>query len=101
MTQIAKSQHETGAGEGLPRPLSARGRIDPFIVMDVLRTANEKEAEGADIVHMEVGQPGTPAPARVIEAAHAALENSRLGYTEALGVPELRDRDGARSHAIR
>jgi aspartate/methionine/tyrosine aminotransferase len=40
---------------------------------------------------MEVGQPGTPAPAGVIEAAHAALENSRLGYTEALGVPELRE----------
>ncbi|MFQ5626925.1 MAG: pyridoxal phosphate-dependent aminotransferase [Methyloligellaceae bacterium] len=60
--------------------------------MDVLRTANERQAQGADIVHMEVGQPGTPAPARVIEAAHKALESSRLGYTEALGVPELRER---------
>ncbi len=85
-------QGKANPGPGLPRPLAGRGRIDPFIVMDVLRAANEKEARGADIVHMEVGQPGTPAPARVIEAARGALENSRLGYTEALGVPELRER---------
>lgn len=76
----------------MPRPLAARGRIDPFIVMDILRTANEKQASGADIIHMEVGQPGTPAPAGVIEAAHAALDRSMLGYTEALGVPALRER---------
>lgn len=85
-------QGEANPGHGLPRPLARRGRIDPFIVMDVLRVANEKEARGADIVHMEVGQPGTPAPARVVEAAHKALESSKLGYTEALGVPELRER---------
>lgn len=76
----------------MPRPLSERGRIDPFIVMDILRSANEKQAAGADIVHMEVGQPGTPAPARVVEAAQEALKSSALGYTEALGLPELRER---------
>ena len=79
-------------GQGLPRSLSERGRIDPFIVMDILRAANEKQADGADIVHMEVGQPGTPAPARVVEAAQAALKSSALGYTEALGLPKLRER---------
>ncbi len=92
MSQITKSNHETYSGTALPRPLAERGRIDPFIVMDILRTANEKQAKGADIVHMEVGQPGTPAPVGVIEAAHAALDSSKLGYTEALGVPELRER---------
>jgi aspartate/methionine/tyrosine aminotransferase len=93
--QNPTSPQETGAGAALPRPLSVRGRIDPFIVMDILRTANEKQASGADIVHMEVGQPGTSAPAGVIEAAHAALDTSRLGYTEALGIPELRERIAA------
>lgn len=77
---------------GLPGALSSRGDIDPFIVMDVLRTANELQAKGADIVHMEVGQPGTSAPARVIEAAHAALDQSPLGYTDALGLPALREK---------
>ena len=92
MTQTTQTRNKTtGTGE-LPRPLAVRSHIDPFIVMDVLRSANEQEAGGADVVHMEVGQPGTPAPASVIAAAHAALKGSRLGYTEALGIPELRER---------
>ncbi len=72
--------------------VSRRGAVPPFIVMDVLRAANERAQEGADIVHLEVGQPGTPAPRGVIEAAKAALEGDRLGYTEALGLPPLRQR---------
>lgn len=76
----------------LPAPLAKRSRIDPFIVMDVMRAANEREAEGNDVIHMEVGQPGTPAPKAVLDAAHAALRGERLGYTEALGLPRLRER---------
>ena len=76
----------------LPRAPARRSEIDPFIVMDVMRAANAREAAGDDIIHMEVGQPGTPAPRAVREAARAALENERLGYTEALGLPELRAR---------
>jgi aspartate/methionine/tyrosine aminotransferase len=88
-------ENEAGAQAPLPRPLAARSRIDPFIVMDVMRAANEREAEGADVIHMEVGQPGTPAPRAVIEAARNALDNERLGYTEALGLPRLRERIAA------
>ncbi len=69
-----------------------RGNIPPFIVMDVMRAAAEREATGKDVMHMEVGQPGTAAPAPVLEAAHAALESDRIGYTLAFGIPELRDR---------
>ena len=47
---------------GLPRKLARRSSIDPFIVMDVMREANAHQAEGRDIIHMEVGQPGTQAP---------------------------------------
>lgn len=72
--------------------VAQRGSIDPFIVMDVLRAANELAAAGEDIVHLEVGQPGTPAPRPVIAAAQAALGGELLGYTDALGVPELRRR---------
>ena len=54
---------------GLPRPPARRSEIDPFIVMDVMRAANAREAAGDDIIHMEVGQPGTPAPRAVREAA--------------------------------
>ncbi len=92
MSKPTPKSPDPNQSQDLPRALSQRGRIDPFIVMDILRAANEKQADGADIVHMEVGQPGTPAPARVVEAAQAALKSSALGYTEALGLPELRER---------
>ena len=41
---------------------SKRGNVDPFIVMDVMEAAREAEESGRRIIHMEVGQPGTPAP---------------------------------------
>ena len=41
---------------------SSRGEVDPFIVMDVMEAARAEEAAGRSVIHMEVGQPGTPAP---------------------------------------
>ena len=67
-----------------------RGDISPFIVMEVMRAAAEREASGAGVLHMEVGQPGTGAPQGVVDAARAALDEHRIGYTVALGIPELR-----------
>ena len=72
--------------------VARRGRIDPFIVMEVMRAAAERAATGADVVHLEVGQPSTPAPRKVLEAAKAALDRELIGYTLALGIPELRAR---------
>jgi aspartate/methionine/tyrosine aminotransferase len=72
--------------------VSKRGGVPPFIVMDVLRAANERAARGGDVLHLEVGQPGTAAPRAVIEAARAALERDRIGYTDATGQPSLRAR---------
>ena len=72
--------------------VAKRGTIPPFIVMDVLRAANEREAKGEGVLHLEVGQPGTRAPAPVLAVAAAALEDDLLGYTEALGLPGLRSR---------
>lgn len=57
-----------------------------------MNAAAAKEASGATVLHLEVGQPSTPAPAAVLAAAHAALDSDRLGYTGALGIPELRER---------
>ena len=71
--------------------VARRASIPPFIVMDVLRAANERAATGADVLHLEVGQPSTGAPQRVVEAARAALGRDVLGYTDALGIPPLRD----------
>jgi aspartate/methionine/tyrosine aminotransferase len=75
--------------------VSRRSGIDPFVVMDVMREANARQAAGDDIIHMEVGQPGTPAPRIVREAAKRAIDTGTLGYTDALGLPELRERIAA------
>ena len=70
---------------------SRRGLVPPFIAMDILRSANEREAAGADVIHLEVGQPGTSAPEPVLEAARRALTSERIGYTDALGIAPLRE----------
>jgi aspartate/methionine/tyrosine aminotransferase len=71
--------------------VSRRGQVPPFIVMDVMRAAAERAATGADVLHLEVGQPSTPAPRGVIAAARSALARDILGYTDALGIPPLRE----------
>jgi aspartate/methionine/tyrosine aminotransferase len=69
----------------------------PFIVMDVIAAANARAAAlpvGAPpVIRMEVGQPGTGAPAGAVAAVQAALRGGApLGYTEAFGRPSLRAR---------
>ena len=71
---------------------SKRSNVPPFIVMDVMAAAAQREAQGAHIIHMEVGQPAAPAPATAIKAAQTALALGRIGYTETLGIPSLRAR---------
>ena len=66
--------------------------VPPFIVMDVMRAAAEREASGNDVLHLEVGQPSTAAPDKVIQAAKRALESDKIGYTLALGQEPLRER---------
>jgi aspartate/methionine/tyrosine aminotransferase len=77
----------------MPMPFrpSRRGLVPPFIAMDVMRAANEREAAGQSVIHLEVGQPGTPAPGAVLDAARQALAEDRIGYTDALGIAPLRE----------
>ena len=72
--------------------VAERGAIAPFIVMDVMRNAARREAEGGDVIHLEVGQPSGQAPERVRVAAAQALATQPLGYTLALGTDALRRR---------
>ena len=71
---------------------SRRGNVPPFMVMDVMASAARIEASGGHVIHMEVGQPSSPAPKTAISAAHAALETGRIDYTAALGILPLRRR---------
>jgi len=72
--------------------VSRRGAVPAFIVMDVMQAAADREAAGGDVLHLEVGQPATPAPRGVIDAAKRALDDDRIGYTLAAGINPLRER---------
>ncbi len=69
---------------------SIRSNVDPFIVMDVMEDARKAEVDGKNIIHMEIGQPGTPAPKIAQEYLKDQLSINNLGYTVTLGLPELR-----------
>jgi aspartate/methionine/tyrosine aminotransferase len=89
---MVKRSSPPTAGAGKTPKASERSAIPPFIVMDVMQAAAERAATGADVVHMEVGQPATPAPQAALATVKRALERETLGYTMALGLPALRAR---------
>lgn len=64
--------------------------IQPFHVMELLARARELEAEGRDIVHMEIGEPDFETPAPITVAGIEALRQGRTHYTPARGLLELR-----------
>lgn len=70
--------------------VSLRAGIPPFHVMDVWLAAAERQRTHGDLVNLSAGQPSAGPPTAVREAAVAAIHRNQLGYTVALGIPELR-----------
>ena len=73
------------------RPARRLAEIEPFHVVELLTRARQLEAEGRDIIHMEVGEPDFPTPAPIANAAVDAIKRGKTLYTQALGLPELRE----------
>ncbi|MBS0554136.1 MAG: pyridoxal phosphate-dependent aminotransferase [Proteobacteria bacterium] len=65
--------------------------IQPFHVMELLRRARELEAQGRDIIHMEVGEPDFPTPQPMLDAATRFIAGGDVHYTSGLGLPALRE----------
>ncbi|MDB6061603.1 MAG: aminotransferase [Verrucomicrobiaceae bacterium] len=65
--------------------------IEPFRVMAILARARALEAQGRDIVHLEVGEPDFVTARPIVDAGIAALDSGRTFYTQAAGLPELRE----------
>ena len=65
--------------------------IPPFHVMDILAQAKRLEAQGKNIIHMEVGEPDFDTPQPILDAGIEALKSGKTHYTPALGLPELRE----------
>jgi aspartate/methionine/tyrosine aminotransferase len=74
----------------MTHPAQRTADIEPFRVMAILARARALEAEGHDIVHMEVGEPDFATPEPIVEAGIAALRAGHTHYTPALGLPTLR-----------
>jgi aspartate/methionine/tyrosine aminotransferase len=83
--------------------VAERASVPPFHVMDVLSAANARQRAKGDMVSLAAGQPSAGAPAPVRDAAAKALADQNLGYTEQLGIPEIREAVAghyARRHAL-
>jgi aspartate/methionine/tyrosine aminotransferase len=75
----------------MAKPYSARSRaIEPFHVMALLARANELQAAGHDVIHLEIGEPDFTTAAPIVAAGQAALAAGHTGYTAARGLPALR-----------
>jgi aspartate/methionine/tyrosine aminotransferase len=71
--------------------VALRAGVPPFYVMDVWLAAAERQRTHGDLVNLSAGQPSAGAPEPVRAAAASALHLNQLGYTVALGIPELRE----------
>ena len=74
----------------MPRSAARLDDIAPFHVVELLTRARQLEAEGRDIIHMEVGEPDFPTPQPIVDAAVDAIKSGKTRYTQSLGLPELR-----------
>lgn len=72
-------------------PSRRNSKIPPFIVMEIMERAQQMEAAGEKIVHMEVGEPEGETPAEIKEAALEALRRGDTHYTHSLGKYDLRE----------
>ncbi|MBN2646622.1 MAG: aminotransferase class I/II-fold pyridoxal phosphate-dependent enzyme [Thiotrichales bacterium] len=74
-------------------PLSqTAAELAPFRVMKILGEAKALQAQGRDIIHMEIGEPDFPSPDCVAEAAYQATKQGLTHYTPSLGLPALRQK---------
>jgi aspartate/methionine/tyrosine aminotransferase len=64
--------------------------MEPFRVMQVLADAHALEARGADVIHLEVGEPDFATPESIVEAGRRAIAGGRVRYTAAQGTADLR-----------
>lgn len=76
----------------IPRISRSAQAIQPFHVMKILGEAKQLEAQGKQIIHMEIGEPDFASLQTVHEAAHQAVSQGLTHYTPSLGLPSLRNK---------
>lgn len=66
-------------------------RLGTESAFEVLAKAKGLEAQGKDIVHLEIGQPDFITPANISEAAFKAMKDGHTGYGPSAGLVEFRE----------
>jgi aspartate/methionine/tyrosine aminotransferase len=66
-------------------------RLGTESAFDVLVRAQELEAEGREIIHLEIGEPDFPTPPHIVEAAAQALRDGWTHYGPSSGLRQLRE----------
>jgi aspartate aminotransferase len=66
-------------------------RLGGETAFDVLVQARRLEAEGRNIIHLEIGEPDFPTPRNIVDAAHKALDDGWTHYGPPQGYPDLRE----------
>ena len=85
----------------MPQRFASRvDEIEPFLAMEVMERAFAMEREGAQVIHLEVGEPDFSPPAAAIEACVRALRSGETRYTDSRGLEELRE-GIAENHSLR
>jgi (5-formylfuran-3-yl)methyl phosphate transaminase len=85
---VSKKCHYTPGEIALPGKVC---QVKPFLAMEILEKAQQKEQQGESVIHMEVGEPAGDTPAAIKEAAIDAMQVNDTSYTHSLGKPELRE----------
>jgi len=80
------------SAENHPRYAARLRHISPFRVVELFERAKVLETEGRDVIHLEVGEPDFPTAAPIVAAGQTALDEGATKYTQALGIPALRQR---------
>jgi aspartate/methionine/tyrosine aminotransferase len=75
---------------GRPRIAARMAHIAPFEVMEIQTLARRIEAQGRDVIHLEIGEPDFPTPKPVVDAAKRALDEKPIAYTRSTGIAPLR-----------
>ena len=94
LAQVLAARLRLGFGRGPAEGavIARRAReIEPFLAVEVFQRAQALEREGADVIHLEFGEPDFDTPAVIREAAEKALKDGRTRYAHPLGILPLRE----------
>lgn len=93
MKDVLEGALDSAAQQQFTQQGSVRSQqVEPFQVMAILAQAQQLQAQGVDVIHLEVGEPDFPTAEPIINAGIQALRDGNTGYTPALGLPELREK---------